>query len=102
MLRVGFIGWRGMVGSVLMQRMREEKDFAGLDPVFFSTSNAGSARRPRQAMAANSRMPPICANSRVAKSSSAARAANTLPKSMGRCARGIGTGIGSMRPPHCA
>jgi aspartate-semialdehyde dehydrogenase len=43
MLRVGFIGWRGMVGSVLMQRMREEKDFAGLDPVFFSTSNAGGA-----------------------------------------------------------
>ena len=41
MLRVGFIGWRGMVGSVLMQRMREEKDFAGLDLVFFSTSNAG-------------------------------------------------------------
>jgi aspartate-semialdehyde dehydrogenase len=41
MLRVGFIGWRGMVGSVLMQRMREEKDFAGLNPVFFSTSNAG-------------------------------------------------------------
>jgi aspartate-semialdehyde dehydrogenase len=41
MLRVGFIGWRGMVGSVLMQRMREEKDFSGLDPVFFSTSNAG-------------------------------------------------------------
>src|SRR5690348_11791239 len=43
MLRVGFIGWRGMVGSVLMQRMREEKDFAGLEPVFFSTSNAGGA-----------------------------------------------------------
>jgi aspartate-semialdehyde dehydrogenase len=41
MLRVGLIGWRGMVGSVLMQRMREEKDFSGLDPVFFSTSNAG-------------------------------------------------------------
>jgi aspartate-semialdehyde dehydrogenase len=40
-MRVGFIGWRGMVGSVLMQRMREEGDFAGLDPVFFSTSNAG-------------------------------------------------------------
>jgi aspartate-semialdehyde dehydrogenase len=42
-LRVGFIGWRGMVGSVLMQRMREENDFAGLEPVFFSTSNAGGA-----------------------------------------------------------
>jgi aspartate-semialdehyde dehydrogenase len=43
MLRVGFIGWRGMVGSVLMQRMREEKDFAGIEPVFFSTSNAGGS-----------------------------------------------------------
>jgi aspartate-semialdehyde dehydrogenase len=43
MLRVGFIGWRGMVGSVLMQRMREEHDFARLEPVFFSTSNAGGA-----------------------------------------------------------
>jgi aspartate-semialdehyde dehydrogenase len=41
MLRVGFIGWRGMVGSVLMQRMREEGDFALIDPVFFTTSNAG-------------------------------------------------------------
>ena len=38
---VGFVGWRGMVGSVLMQRMREENDFASLNPVFFSTSNAG-------------------------------------------------------------
>jgi aspartate-semialdehyde dehydrogenase len=43
MLRVGMIGWRGMVGSVLMQRMREEKDFSGIEPVFFSTSNAGAA-----------------------------------------------------------
>jgi len=40
-LRAGFIGWRGMVGSVLMQRMREENDFAHLEPVFFSTSNKG-------------------------------------------------------------
>jgi len=38
---VGFVGWRGMVGSVLMQRMRDENDFATIDPVFFSTSNAG-------------------------------------------------------------
>jgi len=43
MLRVGLIGWRGMVGSVLMQRMREEKDFAQIEPVFFSTSNIGGA-----------------------------------------------------------
>ena len=41
MLRVGFIGWRGMVGSVLVQRMREERDFAHFEPVFFSTSQAG-------------------------------------------------------------
>jgi aspartate-semialdehyde dehydrogenase len=38
---VGLVGWRGMVGSVLMQRMRDEGDFALIDPVFFSTSNAG-------------------------------------------------------------
>jgi len=38
---VGLVGWRGMVGSVLMQRMRDEGDFSLIDPVFFSTSNAG-------------------------------------------------------------
>ncbi|MBS4099563.1 MAG: aspartate-semialdehyde dehydrogenase [Sulfuricella sp.] len=41
MKKVGLIGWRGMVGSVLMQRMREENDFAVIDPVFFTTSNPG-------------------------------------------------------------
>ena len=41
MMKVGMVGWRGMVGSVLMQRMREENDFAHIEPVFFSTSNAG-------------------------------------------------------------
>ena len=41
MLKVGFIGWRGMVGSVLMQRMREENDFAVIEPVFFTTSQSG-------------------------------------------------------------
>lgn len=46
MLRVGFAGWRGMVGSVLMQRMREENDFSGIEPIFFSTSNAGGAAPP--------------------------------------------------------
>lgn len=42
-LRVGFVGWRGMVGSVLMQRMQAEHDFADIDARFFSTSNAGGA-----------------------------------------------------------
>ncbi len=41
MMKVGMVGWRGMVGSVLMQRMREEGDFSHVEPVFFSTSNAG-------------------------------------------------------------
>ncbi len=41
-MKVGIVGWRGMVGSVLMQRMQEENDFAlGFEPVFFSTSQAG-------------------------------------------------------------
>jgi len=41
MVRVGFIGWRGMVGSVLMERMRAESDFRGFEPLFFSTSQVG-------------------------------------------------------------
>jgi len=40
---VGLVGWRGMVGSVLMQRMQEEDDFAHIEPVFFTTSNPGGA-----------------------------------------------------------
>ncbi len=41
MLKIGFIGWRGMVGSVLMERMMQEKDFHDYEPVFFTTSNVG-------------------------------------------------------------
>jgi aspartate-semialdehyde dehydrogenase len=41
MRKVGFIGWRGMVGSVLMERMRAERDFDLIEPVFFSTSQTG-------------------------------------------------------------
>ncbi|MFR9701449.1 aspartate-semialdehyde dehydrogenase [Aeromonas sanarellii] len=43
MKRVGLVGWRGMVGSVLMSRMQEEKDFARIQPTFFTTSQAGEA-----------------------------------------------------------
>ena len=42
-MNVGLIGWRGMVGSVLVQRMREERDFDLIEPLFFSTSQAGAA-----------------------------------------------------------
>ncbi|HEX6722101.1 MAG TPA: aspartate-semialdehyde dehydrogenase [Burkholderiaceae bacterium] len=48
MALVGIVGWRGMVGSVLMQRMQAENDFALFEPLFFSTSNAGGAA-PAQA-----------------------------------------------------
>lgn len=41
MMKVGFVGWRGMVGSVLMSRMREEKNFDRIDASFFTTSNVG-------------------------------------------------------------
>jgi aspartate-semialdehyde dehydrogenase len=41
MKKTGFIGWRGMVGSVLMERMREENDFAHIETIFFTTSQAG-------------------------------------------------------------
>ena len=41
MKKVGLVGWRGMVGSVLMQRMQDEGDFAHIEPVFFSTSAVG-------------------------------------------------------------
>ncbi len=40
-MKTGLIGWRGMVGSVLMERMRAENDFEQIDPVFFTTSQAG-------------------------------------------------------------
>ena len=41
--KVGLVGWRGMVGSVLMQRMQQEQDFAHIEPTFFTTSQKGSA-----------------------------------------------------------
>jgi aspartate-semialdehyde dehydrogenase len=42
MKKVGFIGWRGMVGSVLMQRMMQENDFKNFEAYFFSTSSPGN------------------------------------------------------------
>ena len=53
-MNVGIIGWRGMVGSVLVQRMREERDFEHIDPVFFSTSQAGAS-----APDVRKRVPPV-------------------------------------------
>ena len=46
---VGLVGWRGMVGSVLMDRMEQEKDFDLIEPMFFSTSNAGGKAEVQRA-----------------------------------------------------
>src|ERR1700734_3126559 len=53
MKHIGIIGWRGMVGSVLLDRMREEKDFDLVTPTFFSTSQAGAAAPGTGAAAAH-------------------------------------------------
>ena len=59
MNKVGFVGWRGMVGSVLMDRMREENDFAGIqEPVFFTTSQVGQAG-PSSDMVGGKEIPPL-------------------------------------------
>ena len=61
-MQVGIIGWRGMVGSVLVQRMREERDFDLVDPVFFSTTQAGATAPEIGKRFPPSRTPPTCAN----------------------------------------
>src|SRR5271169_6128517 len=53
-MRVGLIGWRGMVGSVLVQRMRAEQDFDLVEPTFFTTSQAGG-----RAPAIGKEVPPL-------------------------------------------
>ena len=57
MKQVGIIGWRGMVGSVLLDRMREEKDFEHVTPTFFSTSQVGAAAPDVGAAAAHDATP---------------------------------------------
>jgi len=68
---VGLVGWRGMVGSVLMQRMQDENDFAHIEPVFFSTSNAGGEV-------------PLINGKKVAKAETRLHDANDL-KMLARC-----------------
>ncbi len=58
MMKVGFIGWRGMVGSVLMGRMKEERDFDAIDPVFFTTSNVGG-KGPGSDITGGKEVPPL-------------------------------------------
>ena len=99
---VGLVGWRGMVGSVLMQRMQEENDFAHIEPVFFSTSNAGG------------KAPALAKNETALKDANdiealkkcdiilPARAVTTLPRSSPSYVLPVGRGTGSTRPPRYA
>ncbi len=101
-MRVGFVGWRGMVGSVLMQRMREEKDFDLIEPVFFSTSKVGGAGPAigGPAKPLKSAHGPR-ARWRRRTSSSPARAATTRTTSSRSCAPPAGTATGSTPPRRC-
>ncbi len=105
MKKVGLVGWRGMVGSVLMQRMVEENDFAHIDPVYFTTSNrrrqGAELWRQGSLAAAEGRQKHRRAQGH-ATSSSPARAATTPRKSSPSCAPPAGTATGSMPPPRCA
>jgi aspartate-semialdehyde dehydrogenase len=96
-MRVGFVGWRGMVGSVLMQRMGDERDFELIDPVFFSTSNAGG-----QGPAIGKPVPPLKrADDLAALKSSPAREATTPATSTRSFGTPAGTATGSTPPRRC-
>jgi aspartate-semialdehyde dehydrogenase len=93
MKRVGLIGWRGMVGSVLMQRMLEERDFDLIEPVFFTTSNVGG-----QGPAVGKDVAPL----KDAYNIDELKGLDVILKSSPSCAKPAGTATGSTRPPACA
>ncbi len=101
-MRVGFVGWRGMVGSVLLQRMQAERDFDHIDPLFFSTSNVGGkgpAIGKRHAGAARRERPRGARRRRTR--SSPARAATTPTTCSRSCAPPAGTATGSTPRRRC-
>lgn len=104
MNRVGLVGWRGMVGSVLMQRMVEEGDFAFIEPVYFSTSNAGG-KAP--SFGGKEAAAPLQDASNIDALKSCdivitCQAATTPRKSSPSCAPPAGTATGSTPPRRCA
>ena len=105
----GLVGWRGMVGSVLMQRMMEERDFDLIDPVFFTTSQVGSkgpaigrdvpALQDARNVDALKAMDVIRIGRRRRRHAS--RGATTPAKSSRSFAPPAGTATGSTRRPRC-
>src|SRR5208337_4892076 len=102
MRRVGFIGWRGMVGSVLMGRMNEEKDFSVIDPAFFTSQMSEARGRTSVKTFRRSRMHGISVTCRQWKSSYPARVATTPVIFIPNCAVQDGRDIGSMQLLRCA
>jgi aspartate-semialdehyde dehydrogenase len=102
MKQVGIIGWRGMVGSVLLERMREEKDFDVIRPTFFSTSQAGG--RPDIGTPGGSEVQDANDIAALAQAAHAHQhPGRRLHRSVHpRCAPPAGTAIGSMPPRRCA
>ena len=96
MKRVGLVGWRGMVGSVLMQRMLEERDFDLIEPVFFTTSNVGG-----QGPAIGKDIPAL-KDAYDINELKTLRAATTPMKYSLNCAKQVGRGIGLMPRQLCA
>ena len=101
-MRVGFVGWRGMVGSVLMQRMLEERDFDQIEPAFFTTSNVGG-----KGPAIGPRTPPLDDASDVAALAAldaivTCQGGDYRTRCIRSCARRAGTATGSTPRPRCA
>jgi aspartate-semialdehyde dehydrogenase len=99
---VGLVGWRGMVGSVLMDRMQAEGDFGLIEPLFFSTSNAGG-KAP--AMARNETALKDANDIDALKKCDiiiTCQGATTPARCSPSCAPPAGAAIGSMPLPRCA
>ena len=93
MIKVGFIGWRGMVGSVLMGRMLAEKDFTGYEPTFFTTSQVGQ-RGPQ----IGTDTPPLQDAFNIDALRKLDRVATIQNRSIRHCENLVGRATGLMRP----
>lgn len=100
-MRVGLVGWRGMVGSVLMQRMVEERDFDLIEPVFFSTSQIG-VPAPNFGKDAGMLHDAFDIESLKQLDASLPAKAVVIPKrSTQHCVKRVGKVTGSMLHRHC-
>lgn len=103
MKNVGFIGWRGMVGSVLMQRMVEERDFDAIRPVFFSTSQLGQAAPTFGATSTGMLQDAFDLDALKALDIIVTVRAAIIPtKSIQSFVKAVGRVTGLTRPLHCA